>query len=130
METLDFILPRVGEFSFFFKLGNGILEFSRDLSGKGVALRRSLQTRHLLHKTREATSNQRCPQSSEPAPPRAVCGRSWWGLRPAAQEGGHCGRLRGQALARPPDLPRPDPSSPPPQKAWRALSLLSVFFSF
>ena len=38
METLDFILPRVGEF-FFFKLGNGILEFSRDLSGKGVALK-------------------------------------------------------------------------------------------
>lgn len=36
METLDFILPRVGEF---FKLGNGILEFSRDLSGKSVALK-------------------------------------------------------------------------------------------
>ena len=31
METLNFILPRVG---------NGILEFSRDLSGKGVVLKK------------------------------------------------------------------------------------------
>lgn len=38
METLNFILPRVGDF--FFKLGNGILEFSRDLSGKGVVLKK------------------------------------------------------------------------------------------
>lgn len=38
MQTLNFILPRVGDF--FFKLGNGILEFPRDLSGKGVVLKK------------------------------------------------------------------------------------------